>query len=69
MPSNNHPSQLTPDERRRRITVLLATGLMRLGTSLIPPASAPPSDHETLSKSVPNRLAESPDKSVTVSAG
>ena len=34
MPSPDHPSRLTPEERR------LATGLVRLGTSLIPPISA-----------------------------
>jgi hypothetical protein len=30
MPSPNHLSPLTPEERRRRVAALLATGLVRL---------------------------------------
>ena len=69
MPSTNHKPPRTPEERRRRLAALLATGLVRLGTSLFPPTSALPSDPETLAKSDPNRLAEPGEKSVTVSAG
>ena len=66
MPSNLQ-LQLTPEERRRRIATLLATGLIRLGTALVPPTSAPDPDPKNLPQSDANRLAVSPDKSVTVS--
>jgi hypothetical protein len=39
MPSTNHLSRLTPEERRRRLAALLATGLVRLGASLLPPTA------------------------------
>lgn len=68
MPSNPQP-QLTPEERRHRIAVLLATGLVRLGMALNAPVSSPPPTPEKLPKSVTNRLADSGETSVTVSAG
>ena len=67
MPSTNHPARLTPEERRRRLAALLATGLVRLGKALVPPTSAADNTPENLPESVPNQLAESGQKSVTVS--
>ena len=69
MPSTDHRSRLTPEERRRRLAALLATGLVRLGNTLRAATSALPDTPENLPKSSPNRLAESGQKSVTVSAG
>ena len=69
MPSPSHPSQLTPEERRRRLAALLATGLVRLGTTLRPPTSPPQDSPENLLESLATQRAEVPDKSVTVSAG
>jgi hypothetical protein len=68
MPSNSQ-AQLTPEERRRRIATLLATGLIHLGTALVPPTSAPDPDPKNLPKSSANQLADSGETSVTVSAG
>ena len=63
------PALLSPEERRRRVAALLATGLVRLGSALLPPASPPPDTPENVSESLPNQLADSGEKSVTVSAG
>jgi hypothetical protein len=72
VPSHSH-IPLSPEERRRRLAALLATGLMRLGSTLRAPTSAPPSGppdpSKNVSESLPNQLAESGTKSVTVSAG
>ena len=38
MPSSNHQPPLNPEERRRRVAALLATGLVRLGSTLRAPA-------------------------------
>jgi hypothetical protein len=62
-------SQLTPEERRRRVASLLATGLIRLGSTLKSPTSPSPESQEKPAKSTPNPLAVQGDKSVTVSAG
>jgi hypothetical protein len=69
MPSQIRPSQLTPEERRRRLAALLATGLLRLGAALKAPSSCPPEPPENSTKSSANRLADAAQKSVTVSAG
>jgi hypothetical protein len=69
MPSTTHPSQLTPEERARRVAALLATGLLRLGNSLTTPASPPPPAPEKLPESTANPLAVSPVTSVTVTPG
>jgi len=69
MPSSIHPSQLTPEERTRRLAALLATGLIRLGTTLIPPTSPPAPAPENPPEYTPNQLAVSGEKSVTVHAG
>jgi hypothetical protein len=66
---SSDPAALSPEQRARAVAALLATGLVRLGSSLLPLPSAPPSISETPSKSDANRLAEARDKSVTVSAG
>ena len=69
MPLPNHLPPLTPEERRRRLAALLATGLLRLG-SVLKAATSPPVSHaEKPTESSPNRLAVPPEQSVTVSAG
>lgn len=69
MPSPLHPSQLTPEERRRRLAALLATGLLRLGTALDAPTSGPQETSENSTESSANQLDDAAEKSVTVSAG
>jgi hypothetical protein len=69
MPSTIRASQLTPEERRRRLAALLATGLIRLGSTLKSGTSTPPESPEKPAESTPNCLADSSHKSVTVSAG
>jgi hypothetical protein len=69
MPSSRQQSLLTPEERRRRLAALLATGLVRLGVTLRPPTPPPPSPSENLPESRANQLAVAGEKSVTVSAG
>jgi hypothetical protein len=69
MPSASHPSQFTPEERARRVAALLATGLLRLGNSLLQPTSLYPPAAEKPSESGANPLAVSPEKSVTVTPG
>ena len=68
-PMSADPATLSPEQRTRAIAALLATGLVRLGSSLLPSTSPPQPEPEKLSESLANRLAESGDKSVTVSAG
>jgi hypothetical protein len=63
------PSLLSPEQRARAVAVLLATGLVRLGSSLVSPTSPPPEAPENLPGSDPNRLALSGTTSVTVTAG
>jgi len=69
MPSTSHPCQLTPEERGRRVAALLATGLLRLGSSLPQPTSPPPPAPENPPESGANPLAVPPEKSVTVTPG
>ena len=69
MPFANRTTPLTPEERRRRLAALPATGLLRLGSALKSPSSPPPEAPENTSESGANRLAEPADKSVTVSPG
>ena len=75
MPSTRDPASMTPDERAGELARLLATGLVRLGASLLAPtppptASAPPLRAPENSSEFPaNRLAESPPKSVTGTGG
>ena len=69
MPSTIRPPQLTPEERARRVAALLATGLLRLGTSLTTSTSPPPQDPENPAESGANPLAVPPRKSVTVTPG
>ena len=69
MPFNDRATPLTPEERRRRLASLLATGLLRLDSALRSPPSARMPTPENTSESEANRLADSPDKSVTVSPG
>jgi hypothetical protein len=69
MPFNNRAIPLTPEERRRRLAALLATGLLRLGSALRSPPSPSPDSPEKPSESSTNQLADSADKSVTVSPG
>ena len=69
MPSTRNPASLTPDERARELARLLATGLVRLGTSLLAPAPLNPADLENSVNSTANGLAEGPGKSVTGTGG
>ncbi|MBP3954877.1 hypothetical protein J8F10_06220 [Gemmata sp. G18] len=69
MPSTRNPASLTPEERTRELARLLATGLVRLGSDLLAPASSPPSAPEESSESAANGLAVVPQKSVTVTGG
>ena len=68
-PMSADPATLSPEQRTRAIAALLATGLVRLGSTLVPPTSPPPDTTGNLSESTPNCLAEPGEKSVTVSAG
>jgi hypothetical protein len=63
------PSRCSPERRARAVAALLATGLVRLGSSLLPSTSPAPDAHENLAESDPNRLAEGLEKSLAVSAG
>ena len=65
MPSTRDPSTLTPDERTRELTRLLATGLVRLGSDLLASPIDPPLTSEKPSESAANGLAAGPQKSVT----
>jgi hypothetical protein len=69
MPSTNRTYQLTPEERRQRLVAILATGLVRLGSTLKSPTSPLPQASENLSDSSANRLDVLGEQSVTVSAG
>jgi hypothetical protein len=63
------PADCTPHERARAVAAILAAGLARL---YIPPAGTarpPRPAPENSLESRANRLAESPGKSVTVTAG
>ncbi len=68
-PLTADPARHTPEARARAIAALLATGLVRLGSSLRRPTPPPPAPEKNVSESLPNPLAEGPDKSVTVTAG
>ena len=66
------PILLTPEERRRRIAAILATGLLRLhARSALPPGPAvdDPSPPQILSESRPNSLELSPKTRLSVHAG
>jgi hypothetical protein len=69
VPSTDHPSRLTPEERARRVAALLATGLLRIGTALLRATSPADTTTENPSESGANPLAVSPEKSVTVTPG
>ena len=68
-PMSSDTATLTPEQRARAVAALLATGLVRLGSSLLPPTSPPQPEPGNLSESLANQLADSGDKSVTVTAG
>jgi hypothetical protein len=65
MPRHDRPALLAPDERTRRVAALLATGLLRLGSTLSPPAPLPLHAPQKLPESTSNELATTPDTSVT----
>ncbi|WP_162667309.1 hypothetical protein [Gemmata massiliana] len=69
MPSTRDPSTLTPTERAAELARLLATGLVRLGSELLAPPTAPPPTSEKPAESSPNGLAVTLEKSVTGTAG
>lgn len=69
MPSTRNPASLSPDERARELARLLATGLVRLGTSLLAPVDLTPAGAEEPSNSGTNGLAAGPEKSVTGTGG
>jgi hypothetical protein len=70
MRARNHSEhQLTPEDRRRQVASLLATGLLRLGSALRAPALPSQPPPENLPESRANQLAVAGGKSVTVSAG
>jgi hypothetical protein len=64
MPSAARASQLPPEERRR-LASLLATGLIRLGSSLPLPDSPPLHAPQKLSETAANELATTLEQSVT----
>jgi hypothetical protein len=65
MPRRDRPTPLTPDDRTRRIAALLATGLLRLGSTISLPESPPLHVAQKLPDSTSNELATVPDQSVT----
>ena len=69
MPSITRPADLTPEQRTRRIAALLATGLLRLGSTLSPPDPRPIHGPQKLPESTPNELATTAEQSVTGHAG
>ena len=69
MPSTRNPAAMTADERQRELARLLATGLVRLGSSLLALEPAASSAPENSSESSANQLAEAGQKSVTVTGG
>jgi hypothetical protein len=66
-PMSSDPAALSPEQCARAVAALLATGLVRRASSLLPSTSPPQPEPENLSESDANRLAEPGDKSVTVS--
>jgi hypothetical protein len=63
------PANHSPADRARAVATILAAGLLRLRSPVVPaeePARSPPED---LSNFLANQLAKLPDKSVTVTAG
>lgn len=69
MPSTRNPATLTPDERARELARLLATGLVRLGSSLLAAPSPVETGTGNPSDSDTNELADAPQKSVTGTGG
>ena len=69
MPSSHDPASLSPEERFRDLARILATGLLRLRTPIIPLNTAPTSVTQKSPESLPNHLAVPAHKSVTVHAG
>ena len=69
LPMSADPARHTPEARARAVAAILATGLLRLRTPVTTPSSPQPDSPENSSESAPNCLAESGQKSVTVSAG
>ena len=65
MPRIDRPSDLTPEERTRRVAALLATGLLRLGSTLGLQVHGP----QKLPESTANELATVAEPSVTGHAG
>jgi hypothetical protein len=65
MPRHDRAALLTPDERTRRVAALLATGLLRLGSTLSPHESPVVHAPQKLPESTSNELATVPDTSVT----
>ena len=63
------PAGRSPEDRARAVAALLATGLVRLGSALIPAAAPPTAPAENVSESRANQLAVPAQKSVTVSPG
>ncbi len=68
MPSTR-PPPLTPDERARELARLLATGLVRLGSSLFAAPSPIETGTGTPSDSDTNELADAAQKSATGTGG
>lgn len=71
-------ARLTPAERRARLAEVLATGLVRLASALVPEAPAEPAPPgsavpthvpQKLPQSAANDVAVCPEPSVTVTAG
>ena len=62
-------ADLTPEERTRRVAALLATGLLRLGSTLSPPDPRPIHGPQKLPESTPNEPATGTEPSVTGHAG
>jgi hypothetical protein len=65
LPMSLDPAGASPEARARAVAAILAAGLLRLCTPIILPSDTA----ENSSESTPNCLAESAEKSVTVSAG
>lgn len=67
-------ARLTPAERRARLAEVLATGLVRLASALLPepaePAPPPPTHaSQKFPQSAANDVAVRPETSVTVTTG
>jgi hypothetical protein len=65
LPMSLDPAGVSPEARARAVAAILAAGLLRLRKPIILPSDTT----ENRSKSTANCLAESGEKSVTVSAG